>query len=89
MMAKLITEVIGTAGVTVNKDGVLISKDGKVGTDLIDEAVANQGEIRSITPKAVEQQRRQAPRTFPQGTPPNPGKAPATTPATQPPGTKP
>ena len=80
MMQKLLTEVIGTAVVTVDKNGVLISRDNKTGNDLIDEAVANQGEIRSVTPKPVEQ-RRQAPRTFPQGTTPIPGKAPETKPA--------
>ena len=79
MMAKILTEVVGSAVVTVDKNGVLISRDNKAGNDLIDEAVANQGEIRSITPKPVEQ-RRQAPRTFPQGTTPTPGKAPATKP---------
>ena len=86
------------AHVTVNNNGVLISKDGKAGSDLIDEAIANQGQLRTVTPVPVEQ-RRQPPRTFPQGTPSTPGKAPAkptpapsstpqTTPATTP-GTNP
>ncbi len=95
MMAKLLTEVIGTAHVTVNNNGVLISKDGKSGGDLIDEAIANQGQLRTVTPVPVEQ-RRQPARTFTQGTTGTPGKAPAkptlppsttpqTTPATTPP----
>lgn len=75
MMAKLLTEVVGMAHVTVNNNGVLISKDGK-GNDLIDEAIANQGQLRTVTPVPVEQ-RRQPPRTFPQGTPSTPGKAPS------------
>jgi outer membrane protein assembly factor BamD len=86
MMAKLLTEVIGTAHVTVNNNGVLISKDGKAGSDLIDEAITNQGQLRTVTPVPVEQ-RRQPARTFPQGTTSTPGKAPAkpaTTPSTTP-----
>jgi outer membrane protein assembly factor BamD len=98
MMQKLLTEVIGTAHVTVNNNGVLISKDGKTGGDLIDEAIANQGQLRTVTPVPVEQ-RRQPARTFPQGTTSTPGKAPAqpspapstapqTTPATTAPATQ-
>lgn len=89
IMARILTDVIGTPIVTVNKNGVLISKDTKASNDLIDEAIAHQGEIQSVTPKPV-QQRRQPPRTFPQGTPSTPGKAPAPNtspaivPATQP-----
>jgi outer membrane assembly lipoprotein YfiO len=76
MMQKLLTEVAGTANVTVDKNGVLISKDSKASNDLIDEAIANQGQLRSVAPVPVEQ-RRQPPRTFPQGTTGTPGKAPA------------
>lgn len=86
MMQKLLTEVAGMAHVTVNNNGVLISKDGKAGNDLIDEAIANQGQLRTVTPVPVEQ-RRQPARTFPQGTTGTPGKTPAkptTAPATTP-----
>jgi outer membrane protein assembly factor BamD len=86
MMSKLLTEVIGTADVTVDTNGVIISKSSKGGNDLIDEALTKGGQITSITPVPVEQ-RRQAPRTFPQGTTGTPGKAPSkpsTVPATQP-----
>jgi outer membrane protein assembly factor BamD len=76
MMSKLLTEVAGTADVTVDKNGVLISKDSKAGNDLIDEAIANQGQLRSVVPVPVEQ-RRQAPRQFPQGTQPTPSRGPA------------
>ncbi|HEX8922419.1 MAG TPA: outer membrane protein assembly factor BamD, partial [Pyrinomonadaceae bacterium] len=85
MMSKLLTEVIGTADVTVDTNGVIISKSSKGGNDLIDEAIANQGQLRTVTPLPVEQ-RRQPPRTFPQGTTGTPGKSPAkpaTVPATQ------
>ena len=86
MMRKLLIEVAGLAEVTVDKNGVLISKDSKAGSDLIDEAIANQGTLRSVTPKPVEQ-RRQPARQFPQGTTGTPGKTPAqpgTAPANQP-----
>jgi outer membrane protein assembly factor BamD len=76
MMSKLLTEVSGSANVTVDNDGILISKDGKEGTDLIDKAIANGGQLPSVTPIPVEQ-RRQPARTFPQGTTGTPGKAPA------------
>jgi outer membrane protein assembly factor BamD len=85
MMSKLVSEVIGTADVTVNTDGVIISKSSKGGSDLIDEAIANQGQLKTVTPLPVER-RRQGPRSFPQGTTGTPGKAPAkpaTAPATQ------
>jgi outer membrane protein assembly factor BamD len=90
MMSKLLTEVVGTADVTVDTNGVIISKSSKGGNDLIDEALAKGGQITSVTPNPVEQQRRQPPRTFPQGTTGTPGKAPSkpttapvTAPATQ------
>ena len=85
MMSKLLTEVIGTADVTVDTNGVIISKSSKGGNDLIDEAIANQGELRTVAPMPIER-RRQQPRSFPQGTTGTPGKAPAspaTTPVTQ------
>jgi outer membrane protein assembly factor BamD len=42
MMTKLLTEVTGFANVTVDKNGVLISKDKDKG-DLLDQVIANQG----------------------------------------------
>jgi outer membrane protein assembly factor BamD (BamD/ComL family) len=41
-MGNLMQQVSGKADVTVNKNGILISKDGKEGTDLIDEALPLQ-----------------------------------------------
>jgi outer membrane protein assembly factor BamD len=46
-MQKIMTEVLGTIDLTVNKNGVLISKDDKTGGDLIDIVLANQGELPS------------------------------------------
>jgi outer membrane protein assembly factor BamD len=85
-MSKLFNEVVGSANVTVDNNGILISKDGKAGNDLIDEAIVNGGQLKTVTPVPVEQ-RRQPARTFPQGTTGTPGKAPAkpaTAPTTQP-----
>jgi outer membrane protein assembly factor BamD len=84
MMRKLLTEVAGSADVTVDTNGVIISKSSKAGGDLIDQAIARGGQLPQLTPNPVE--RRQAPRTFPQGTTGTPGKAPSkptTAPTTQ------
>jgi hypothetical protein len=86
MVSSLLTEITGSANVTVGKDGVLISKDGKEGTDLIDRAIANGGTLPATTPMAPQQQRRAPARQFPQGTTSTPGTGtePAgTTPAQQ------
>jgi outer membrane protein assembly factor BamD len=45
MMSKLGTEVLGRADVTVDKDGVLISHDSKETADLIDQVLANNGQL--------------------------------------------
>jgi outer membrane protein assembly factor BamD len=79
MMASLLTEITGSANVSVGKDGVLISKNGKEGTDLIDRAIANGGTLPATTPTAPQQRRAPA-RQFPQGTTSTPVK-PATNPA--------
>jgi outer membrane protein assembly factor BamD len=42
MVTKLLTEVTGYANVTVDKNGVLVSKDKEKG-DLLDQVIANQG----------------------------------------------
>ncbi|HEY0320181.1 MAG TPA: outer membrane protein assembly factor BamD [Pyrinomonadaceae bacterium] len=42
MVTKILTEVTGFANVTVDKNGVLISKDKEKG-DLLDQVIANQG----------------------------------------------
>lgn len=81
MMASFITEITGSANVSVGKDGVLISKDGKEGTDLIDRAIANGGTLPATTPIAPQQQRRPPARQFPQGTTSTPGNNPVAAPA--------
>ena len=55
-MGNLMQQVSGRADVTVNKNGILISKDGKEGSDLIDEALRYNGSLpASTTPEAPTQ----------------------------------
>lgn len=77
LTGRLLQELLGTTPVTVDNDGVIISKDRK-GSDLIDRALENGGQLPSnITPTAPVQRRAPA-RTFPQSTPSQPAKpAPA------------
>jgi outer membrane protein assembly factor BamD len=61
-MANLMQEISGKADVTVNKNGILISKDGKEGADLIDEALRYNGTLPASTiPDAPTQ--RSSPKT--------------------------
>lgn len=46
-MQKVMAEVLGTVDLTIDKNGVLISKDDKSGNDLIDIVLRNQGELPS------------------------------------------
>src|SRR5687768_4954106 len=56
MLGTLLQQVSGRADVTTDKNGVLISKDGKEGTDLIDEALKYNGQLpTNITPQAPTQ----------------------------------
>ena len=48
-MANLMQQVSGRADVTVNKNGILISKDGKDGADLIDKALQHNGTLPPST----------------------------------------
>ena len=64
-MGNLMQQVSGKADVTINKNGILISKDGKEGTDLIDEALKYNGQLPAkFTPEA--------PSTAPRSTAPVP-----------------
>jgi outer membrane protein assembly factor BamD len=55
-MGNLMQQVSGRADVTVNKNGILISKDGKEGTDLIDQALRYNGTLpANATPEAPTQ----------------------------------
>jgi outer membrane protein assembly factor BamD len=78
-MGNLMQQVSGKADVTVNKNGILISKDGKAGNDLIDEALRYNGTLPALTtPNAPTQ--RSAPKAAPAPPPANSktnGAAPA------------
>ncbi len=71
-VGNLMQEVSGRADITVDKNGILISKDGKPGNDLIDEAVKYNGQLpANVTPSAPVQRStsRPAPTTKPATTP--------------------
>ena len=54
-MGNLMTQISGRADVTINKNGILISKDSKEGTDLIDEALKYNGQLPvKMTPDAPQ-----------------------------------
>jgi outer membrane protein assembly factor BamD len=74
----LMKEVMGKADVTVNPNGILISKDKQEGVnDLIDEAIKYNGQLpTNVTPVAPVQRRPSSPA-------PNPNKQPAMQNATQ------
>lgn len=77
MMSKLLTEVTGFANVTVDKNGVLISKDKDKG-DLLDQVIANQGTLpENVTPVTAPLNRRAPaqPRVTPASTTTNPPAA--------------
>ncbi len=63
-MGNLMQQVSGRADVTVNKNGILISKDGKEGSDLIDEALRYNGTLPALTTPVAPTQR-----TIPQADP--------------------
>ena len=63
-MGNLMQQVSGKADITVEKDGILISRNGKEGTDLIDEALKYNGQLpANTTPSAPTQ--RSTPKTMP------------------------
>lgn len=56
-MGNLMQQVSGKADVTINKNGILISKEGKEGTDLIDEALRYNGSLPELTTPDAPTQR--------------------------------
>src|SRR5947209_12631723 len=87
MMQSLLSNISGSANINTNHDGVLISHDSKSQTDLIDVALANQGQLpSSLTPSPIQQRRAPA-QTFQRGTTATPSQGPSTPappPSTQP-----
>lgn len=68
-MKNMSQEIFGTYPVTVNKNGILMSKDSKEGSDLIDIAIARGGQLPDLSTP-------QAPRTSPTNQPPSPQPTP-------------
>ena len=68
-MGNLMQQVTGKADVTVDKNGILISKDGKEGTDLIDEALRYNGTLPTLTTPDAPTQRTVKPVTPPPADP--------------------
>src|SRR5688572_12752171 len=65
-MGNLMQQVSGRADITVDKNGILISKDGKEGADLIDEALKYNGQLpERRTPDAPTDRTRPAPANDP------------------------
>jgi len=64
-MGNLMQQVSGRADVTINKNGILISKDGKEGSDLIDEALRYNGTLPALTTPDAPTQRTIKPATPP------------------------
>ena len=56
-MGNLMQQVSGRADVTTDKNGILISKDGKEGSDLIDEALKYNGTLPALTTPDAPTQR--------------------------------
>ena len=84
-MSNLMQQVSGRADVTVNKNGILISKDGKEGTDLIDEALRYNGTLPALTTPDAPTQRSPKPPTDTKTRNATSGAAPtASTPAPSP-----
>ena len=60
-MGNLMQQVSGKANVTVTRDGILISKDNKEGSDLIDEALKYNGQLPARTTPDAPTNRRTPP----------------------------
>ena len=74
-MGNLMQQVSGRADITVNKNGILISKDGKEGSDLIDEALRYNGTLPALTTPDAPTNRSAKPTAQSSGSPSN--QAPA------------
>ena len=65
-MQNVMQQVSGRADVTVSKDGILISKDSKEGTDLIDQALKYNGQLPTNTTPIAPVQQTTRPASSPQ-----------------------
>lgn len=62
-MSNFMQQVSGKADITVNKNGILISKEGKEGSDLIDEALRYNGTLPALSTPDAPTQRAPKPAT--------------------------
>jgi outer membrane protein assembly factor BamD len=89
-MGSLMSQVLGTVDITVNKNGVLISKDKNEGNDLIDKAIQRGGTLpEDAAPTTAPVQRTAPARTFGQSTTTTPPKPTTTTTTTSAPANQP
>jgi hypothetical protein len=77
LMGNLVSEMLGTITITVNKNGVLISKDKNEGADLIDKAIQRGGTLPDDATPTAPVQRTAPARTFGQTTSTPPAATPA------------
>jgi len=87
-MGNFMKQVSGKADVTVTKNGILISKDGKEGTDLIDEALRYNGTLPALTTPEAPTRRSPnvtGPQVDPKSRNANGGAAPSASTGTPPP----
>jgi len=83
-MQNVMQQVTGKADVTVSRDGILISKDSTEGSDLIDQALINNGQLPDNTTPVAPVQRSDRPTSAnPKGAVTTPSSAPANTLAPQ------
>ena len=83
-MGNLMQQVSGKADVTVEKDGILISRNGKEGSDLIDEALKYNGQLPANTTPSHQTTRQNTPTPSPRKQDANGDSAPKASPTPTP-----
>ncbi len=63
-MENMMQQITGSANVTTNRDGILITHDGE-GTDLIDQAITNNGELPENVQPVIQRNPQKTPPTVP------------------------
>jgi outer membrane protein assembly factor BamD len=81
-MQNMMQQISGSANVTTSRDGILITRKGE-GNDLIDKAIANNGQLPEGVQPVTQRTLPRAPAVQPPPTP-SPETSPGTSPATRP-----
>ncbi|MEK6336456.1 MAG: outer membrane protein assembly factor BamD [Acidobacteriota bacterium] len=81
-MQNMMQQISGSANVTTGRDGILITRKGE-GNDLIDKAIANNGQLPEGVQPVTQRSAPRAPAVQPPPTP-SPETSPGTSPATRP-----